>query len=195
MNMHNWSEPYIDQLQALLAKAEVTADSVKAVLNQPNTPYLSELYETTMVDNSYVEDCLSNNESSTSKTKTLKHKFIELSYSPNVKSKSSIKSLNEFKGLYVFGEEVNGTVVPVYVGISRVIYQRLRNHGWGKLKNNCTLAYLISKDQKISLCEAKLLVRNFKVFLHPEKEDYDLYFLEVAIAGILKTKWNSFRTH
>ena len=25
--------------------------------------------------------------------------------------------------------------------------------------------------------------------------DYDLYFLEVAIAGILKTKWNSFRTH
>lgn len=42
---------------------------------------------------------------------------------------------------------------------------------------------------------AKLLIRNFKVVLVNIENDYELYFLEVALAGIFKTKWNSFKTH
>jgi hypothetical protein len=45
------------------------------------------------------------------------------------------------------------------------------------------------------LSAKKEVVRNLHVALIPVQEDYDLYFLEVALAGILKTKWNSFRTH
>ena len=41
----------------------------------------------------------------------------------------------------------------------------------------------------------KEILRNFKVALYPVLNDYELYFYEVALAGILKTKWNTFRTH
>jgi hypothetical protein len=130
-----------------------------------------------------------------------KKKFEELGYSANESS--------EFKGLYIFGEEIDGRVIPVYVGISRSVYRRLRQHAWGKKHNECTLAYLKTRHQwKIvgkktdratitdeDMLPAKEIIQNYKVVLIPVKNDYDLYFLEVALAGIFSTKWNSFKTH
>jgi hypothetical protein len=112
-------------------------------------------------------------------------------------------------GLYIIGEKMNGEVIPIYIGISRTVYRRLRQHGWGKEHNQCTLAYLIANEEKheskwankrslfpkTDLIEARDKVQNFRVVLYSVENDYDLYFLEVAIAGILKTKWNSFKTH
>ena len=107
--------------------------------------------------------------------------------------------------MYVFGEEIDGKVTPVYVGISRTVYRRLRQHGFGKLHNESTLAYLMAKNENEELTRAsssnsilepkKEILRNFKVALYPVLNDYELYFYEVALAGILKTKWNTFRTH
>ncbi|RXG30670.1 hypothetical protein [Leeuwenhoekiella marinoflava] len=133
-----------------------------------------------------------------------KKAFNELGYLPNIKS-GKVKSNNEFKGLYVFGEEMDCKVRPVYVGISRTVYRRLRQHGFGKLHNESTLAYLMAKNENEDLTRAsssnsilepkREILRNFKVALYPVLNDYELYFYEVALAGILKTKWNTFRTH
>lgn len=70
--------------------------------------------------------------------------FNELGYVPNIES-GKVSSNNEFKGLYIFGELVNNKIVPVYIGISRTVYRRLRQHGFGKLHNECSLAYLMAK--------------------------------------------------
>ncbi len=121
--------------------------------------------------------------------------------------------------MYVFGEK-DENIIPVYVGISRDIFKRLKQHGWGKTHNAATLAYLIadkefrynsnvrelgfsvvSKSQRkhieneADVPKAKELVRRFKVAIYPIENDYELYFHEVAVAGILQSKWNSFRTH
>ena len=41
----------------------------------------------------------------------------------------------------------------------------------------------------------KIKIREYKVCFIPIENDYELYFLEVAIVGILKTYWNNFKTH
>jgi len=125
------------------------------------------------------------------------------------------------KGLYVLGKEENNTIIPVYVGISRDITTRLKQHGWSKNHNQASLAYLItmhSYSQNFSLTEpsfqvvsktkrkyikendpdfikAKEIVRNYYVVTYPIKGSYELHFHEIAIACILKTYWNSFRTN
>lgn len=135
--------------------------------------------------------------------------FNSLGYYPNSRKGKNIKSDNEFKGLYVFGEQEEKVCTPVYVGISRTVYRRLRQHGWGKAHNECTLAYIIANDEihnggwKLNrkklpiedLNHGKEIVRNFKVAMIHIPEDYDLYLFEVLLAGFWKTKWNSFRTH
>jgi hypothetical protein len=93
----------------------------------------------------------------------------------------------------------------VYVGISRAVFRRLRQHGFGKLNNEATLAYLMAKNENEEITRAscsnsilepkKEILRNYKVALYPVLNDYELYFYEVALSGVFKTKWNSFRTH
>ena len=128
--------------------------------------------------------------------------------SPDIKNVNEGKTKNEFKGVYVLAEVNNDKVNPIYIGISRTIYRRLRQHGWGKKHNECSLAYLMEKKDNVAISRANIHknfdeelirkkeeVKSFKVALFPIKNDYELYFIEVALAGILKTKWNSFRTH
>ncbi len=189
-------EPYPRDLNQLIIKAhEIAANTIER-LNHENCPILFELYY------EQFKTCGVKPEHSIIRDKKV---FNDLVYLPNIVSGKS-KSLNEFKGLYIFGEEHNGKVIPVYVGISRVVYKRLRNHAWGKTANTATLAFLMAKNIDTSLkannrnindllIPQKEVIKKYKVHLIPVKEDYDLYFLEVAIAGILKTKWNSFRTH
>ena len=193
--MNYKKEAYPTDLQYLLEKATKLSTNIVTQLNRNTCPYIGELYMElhqtcgAKPDFSVVRDI---------------KKFDDLGYIANTKSGKS-KSFNEFKGLYVFGEQHNGKVTPVYIGISRVAYKRLRNHTWGKTANTATLAYLMAKNKypnltaktvtKEQLEAYKTKIKNYKVVLIPVKEDYDLYFLEVALAGILKTKWNSFRTH
>lgn len=186
-NINFANEPYPEDLESLLQEAYQIADKVKEKLNDAGGFKLKELYQ-------LVND----------KNRTIKENFRTEGFNPETEK--------EFKGLYVFGEENQGKITPVYVGISRVGFQRLRNHGWGKTPATCTLAFLMAKtvlekqntkvilnaknvDDELHLKPFKKIIRSYKVALIPIKEDYKLYFLEVALAGILKTKWNSFKTH
>ena len=186
-------EPYPEDVSLLLKKADAIAGNIKMRLNDDECPKLKELFYPKN-DKNYRD----------------KKPFEKLDYIPNIDSKTGETSSNdnEFKGLYVFGEEVNHKIIPVYIGISRTVYRRLRQHGFGKRHNECSLAYLMAKHENSNIERANIhkkfekelirkkeIVKSFKVALFPIEKDYELYFLEVALAAILKTKWNSFRTH
>lgn len=47
----------------------------------------------------------------------------------------------------MFGEQQCDMIIPVYVGISRNIYDRLRQHGWGRHHKAAKLAYLIATEK------------------------------------------------
>ena len=192
--MNHWKEPYPENLHDLLGYADKLAIEILENLNSVKCKKISELYY-------FEKDRIKRN---------LKD-FNELGYLPNtyLKTKSKSKTNNEFKGLYIFGDEVNGKVIPVYVGISRSVFRRLKQHAWGKKHNECSLAYLKTRHQwelegkqinrksitNENMLPAKAIIQNFKVVLVEVQNDYDLYFLEVALAGIFNTKWNSFKTH
>lgn len=182
--MNYRQEQYPKNLNDLLKKSEEIAINILVKLNASNCKKVGDLYD-------LVSDKVTRN----------KKRFDELGYIAN--------ESNEFKGLYIFGEEKDGRVIPVYVGISRTVFRRLRQHAWGKNHNECTLAYLKTRDKwkkegKLTeratitnedMTPAKTVIQNYKVVLWSVPEDYDLYFLEVVLAGKFKTKWNSFRTH
>jgi len=117
------------------------------------------------------------------------------------------KKKNEVKGLYIFGALNKENIFePIYIGISRSVFRRLYQHTWGEKHNEASLAYLMAKTRlqysktrnTLSISELEqeqLEIKNFRVIIIPEENDYDLYFMEVYLAGKLKTKWNSFRTH
>lgn len=186
-------ELYPTDLQELLIKANNIADIITQKLNDYDCLTLSNLYEV-----------------KSGKTYRKTELWNNLGYgpSPDTKNVNEGKTKNEYKGIYVFGEVDNNKVTPVYVGISRTIYRRLRQHGWGKKHNECSLGYLMAKKNNVAISRANIhinfdeelilkkeKVKSFKVALFPVEKDYELYFLEVALAGKLKTKWNSFRTH
>lgn len=192
--MNYKKEPYPENVSSLLNNAEVLATEIIKKLNAASCKKINELY--------YFE------KGRIKRNDTL---FNALGYSPNtyLKTKSKKITNNEFKGLYIFGDEIDGQIIPVYVGISRSVFRRLKQHAWGKKHNECSLAYLKSKHQfeieekEISratitnddMLPAKTIIQNYKVVLVPVQNDYDLYFLEVVLAGKFKTKWNSFKTH
>jgi len=191
--MNYREEPYPEGLEYLLVEAKKIAGTLLNKLRHPNSKTLEELFTKS-------GDIINRNS-------TL---FNELGFEPNVyqgKCKNP-KGNNEFKGIYLYGQEIDGMVIPIYVGISRTAYKRLRQHGFGGKHNESSLAYLIAKyhNKKISRANIhidfkddfklkKSEVQSLIVAMYPVENDYDLYFFEVAIAGILKTKWNSFRTH
>lgn len=186
--MNVWKESYPESLEALVLKAKEIAENTQHQLAAPNCKRLNELYQ------------FENN-----KVRRQSALFNSSGYISNTKN----NKLNEFRGLYIFGEEVDGIVTPVYVGISRTVFRRLRQHGWGKNHNECTFAYLMANEEHFNskfinnreqfpqaeLEASRTKVKSYKVVLHPVDNDYELYFLEVALSAILKTKWNSFRTH
>lgn len=134
--------------------------------------------------------------------------FIQkLQVTCNNKLNSKSENNNELKGLYVFGEvNDNGKVEPIYVGISRTVFRRLYQHTWGKMHNETSFSYLKAKHytnhkgnrSQLPLADLYLQqekIKNYRLIVIAEPNDYDLYFMEVYIAGKLKTKWNSFKTH
>ena len=125
----------------------------------------------------------------------------------NAKLGKKSKKIDEVKGLYVFGEhQENNEIAPIYVGISRTVFRRLYQHTWGTKHNETSFSYLKAKHfsghkglrNELPLALLKIQqekIKNYCLIVIPVEHDYDLYFMEVYIAGKLKTKWNSFKTH
>jgi predicted GIY-YIG superfamily endonuclease len=181
---------YPESIPALIAKADQSLEILLSRLNHPNCLTLGELYQ----------------QAPNGKVYRQSHLFEELGYMPNTKSGENNRTNNEIQGLYVFGECVDGKVVPVYIGISRAVFRRLRQHGWGKLHNEATFAYRMAatdlkhKTGRTTLASTEIekqqkIIKTYKVAILQEEHDYDMYFMEVYFAGKLKTPWNSFRTH
>ena len=192
--MNYRGEPYPTNVAHLVAQAEHLAIEIKAKLKDPSCPKINQLYK-----------------ESNGKIRRQTQVFSDLGIvsnshlgEPRVLKTGELQAFNEFKGLYILGHYIDGKMTPVYIGISRTVYRRIRQHGWGKNHNECTLAYLKLKEKQghsranstnEDLEPYKKKIREFKVVLIQEQNDYNLYFLEVALAGIFKTRWNSFRTH
>lgn len=188
--MNYKKEEYPKNLHALLCHADKIALKISTKLNSESCKKINELF--------YFEK---------GRIKRNEAFFNELGYLPNtyLKTNSINTDNNEFKGLYIFGGDIDGIIIPVYVGISRSVFRRLKQHAWGTKHNECSLAYLktnhgnnkITRKNVINedLLPSKAIIQNYKVVLVEVQNDYDLYFLEVALAGIFSTKWNSFKTH
>ncbi len=172
----------------VVEKAELYSKQVKKYLRSKESPYLDDLYKEKIISNG-------------TRTERLEGEFIKRKWLPN-----NLDGHKEFTGIYVFGLKEGLKVTPIYVGISRSVYRRLRQHGWGKKHTQATLAYNMAKDEsghegeRDDLCEdiyekKRVLVRNLKVCLIPITDDYTLYLTEVLLAELLQTKWNSFKTH
>jgi hypothetical protein len=183
----NTLENYPENMDLSLERMDKIRIAIENLLNDAECPTLETLYQERNGKNFRKQQI-----------------FDSLTYHPNCP-----ENKNEFRGLYVFGEKTEeNSIKPVYVGISRTVYRRLRQHGWGNYQNECTLAYLIAKKQfnltfnkndkkknKDNLQIGKNEVKKFKVALYHFENDYELYLMEVILAGMWKTKWNSFRTH
>lgn len=127
----------------------------------------------------------------------------------NDADKDKGKAQNEIQGLYIFYEDD----VPVYVGISRKLIRRLRNHFLGKSHFEASLVYLMARhdyDNNIAFYKGtranfpfdnyrpklqQKMQEHWTISIIPELNHHKLYYLEFAIACELKTKWNAFMTH
>ncbi len=134
-------------------------------------------------------------------------------FPPNIKKSANNKEPSEVKGLYIFIEELE----PCYVGISRSIFTRIKQHMTGKSHYACSLAYLMAVATYETECNQKWMgtrdafARNnferyrseiqkrmrdtWKIAIIPEADSYLLYLKEIYLACCLQTKWNSFATH
>ncbi|MBI3502009.1 MAG: hypothetical protein HY063_09455 [Bacteroidetes bacterium] len=188
--MNHWGESYPKNIDALVSKCEHSLISLTQKLNHKDCKTIGELYR---ADGERIF--------------RQKELFENLGYIPNTKSYPKFKQNNEIKGLYLFGEKVSSKkIIPRYVGISGTIFRRLRQHCFGKLHNEATLAYLMASSESkyegerkhfpyVELEKRQKVICNYRVAILPELLDFDLYFIEVYFAGKLKTLWNSFKTH
>lgn len=190
--MNIWNQPYPNDINELIERSNHFEELLFQKLNNPSCQTLSELYQP--------------NHNGTVKKLEL---FERIGYFPNTFFNSNSKIKDEIRGLYVFGELdlKSEQVIPKYVGISRTIFRRLKQHGWGKKHNEATLAalkaiYKKTHTEKLRstmkediIKEQQEIIRNYKVVILPIENDYDMYFIEVYLAGVWKTEWNSFKTH
>lgn len=180
-------EEFPENFNQLIEKCEKTILKINENFANPNC---------LMVKDLYVDD-----------TRERKIDFLEkLAVTCNSKLHKNVKTQNELQGLYVLGELNKGKIIPIYIGISRTVFRRLRQHVWGKKHNEASLAYLQAKirighaKERLHLDVSEFeteqrIIKDYRLVVIPETNHYDLYFMEVYIAGRLKTKWNSFKTH
>lgn len=181
----------IERLDKLVSEAKRQSDFLRDRLNSSDCLTLAHLFRW---------------DEQKSKAFTTREGLIQLRPLFNVKKKDTSKANDEIKGFYVLGESNGIEVVPVYVGISGKVIRRLRQHTYGKRHNQASLAYLMAKHEtghqndrakmgEEDIKKQRGKIKEFKFTISPIEDDFDLYFLEVCIAGILNTKWNSFKTH
>jgi hypothetical protein len=114
----------------------------------------------------------------------------------------------DFSGCYVL---LDGTV-PIYVGISRSVLGRLRQHFRGKSHFNASLAYMMARSKcpipggranamankrfKTAFNQAQARLRQCNVAFVEIENPLELYVFEAFAAMALGTyEWNTFRTH
>ena len=115
---------------------------------------------------------------------------------------------NDFKGCYVFVEEIR----PIYVGISRTVLRRLRQHVKGQTHFDASLAYRMAtadhphqltrhdamtmKDFRTAFEQAQEYLRRLSVAFVEIQNPLELYLFEAYCAMELDTSiWNTFATH
>jgi hypothetical protein len=121
---------------------------------------------------------------------------------------SGLQRSCEFSGCYVLLREGK----PFYVGISRTVVQRLRQHVTGNTHFDASLAYLMATDKTghkmkradamqdpvfhTAFDQAKALIRDCSVAFIDIENPLELYLFEAYCAMELDTsEWNTFRTH
>lgn len=110
----------------------------------------------------------------------------------DILEKYSIVGKSRIGGIYMFKE--NGK--PIYIGISRNIFRRLRDHFLGINKNSASLAFLVSKKHKIDIQKVQENMRkNWTISFLIESNSYKLALMEIFASSHYKTFWNSFKTH
>jgi len=125
--------------------------------------------------------------------------------------KTIVKKLgkqDDFSGCYVLLHDAR----PFYVGISRRVVARLRQHGSGTTHSDASLAYSMAREKvthkvtrtaamknppfKQAFEEAKQLLNSCSVAFIEIENPLELYLFEAYCAMELDTcKWNTFRTH
>jgi predicted GIY-YIG superfamily endonuclease len=115
---------------------------------------------------------------------------------------------NDFSGCYVLERDNK----PFYVGISRGVIGRLRQHGTGKTHFDASLAYRMACEKvhhkmtrsaamadpvfRSAFDKAKELLMDSTVAFVEIRNDLELYLFEAYCAMELDTyEWNTFRTH
>lgn len=140
---------------------------------------------------------------------------MDLFARPGVGTRTLLKEfgiLHDFSGCYVLLEEH----VPIYVGISRGVIGRLRQHVFGKTHFDASLAFRVAmarhSDRTIanlkrseamkdplfgmSFAEAQVHLRSLQVAAIAIENPLELYVFEPYCALELDThRWNSFVTH
>lgn len=121
---------------------------------------------------------------------------------------AEIRRDTDFSGCYAMLDQG----VPVYVGISRTLVQRLRQHVIGKSHYDASLAYriaarnrphgmtrsvaMLDADFVLAFDGAKRYLRGLQVVFVEIVNPVELYLFEVYAAMALDTSsWNSFETH
>ena len=121
---------------------------------------------------------------------------------------SGLRRSSDFSGCYVLLREEK----PFYVGISRTVVQRLRQHVTGNTHFDASLAYLMATDKTghkmkrsdamrdpafhTAFDQAKALLRDCSVAFIDIDNPLELYLFEAYCAMELDTcEWNTFRTH
>lgn len=118
----------------------------------------------------------------------------------------------DFSGCYVLVDKGK----PIYVGISRGVIGRLRQHVFGKTHFDASLCFKIALEKHsdraitqltrdnamldtefgVSFAEAQDYLRSVKVAFIEVKNPLELYIFEAYCAVELDThQWNSFETH
>jgi GIY-YIG catalytic domain-containing protein len=120
----------------------------------------------------------------------------------------SLERKSDFSGCYVLIENSK----PIYVGISRSVLARLRQHFTGKTHFDASLAYAIAKRRrptegkrsevmntpefKEAFASAQSNLRSVQVSFVQIENPLELYLFEAFAAIELGThEWNTFRTH
>jgi predicted GIY-YIG superfamily endonuclease len=137
--------------------------------------------------------------------------FIDRDITPK-RRREDLKLKKNAGGLYLFMKDGK----PFYVGITRDLLTRLKNHLNGEWDNNATLAFSMArhkwladggekKDRKVlmSIEEFKPLFKKARTELHGSKvalveidDPVTLYLFEVYCAMHFNTyEWNTFKTH
>lgn len=114
-------------------------------------------------------------------------------------------SLNDYKGLYAFGEVVDGKLQVLYIGISQTIRRRFFAHSTAKKRNAATWAYKILKHQNPHLTKEErealipdlqnTLIKSYRFIFVKEDCNMIMHLAEAYCANKLKSYWNSFETH